>query len=176
MFRETAFLADINTAVQLPRPHDPQKEQPLFIRMEGSQLAPVPHHETLARATGASRTCWPWHQFPPLKLCKGPAVTQGRSILGWSAWVPREWLEIILTGWTRFLPIPAFQWRSYFWVMLYKAPGTAERNTTQLEETGNETSDTVWGPAARDRCLNVYILNRVAVKLLAGKTSLILGV
>ncbi len=94
-------------------------------------------------------TMRPWHglrelhalagagiSFPPLKLCKGPAVTQGRSILGWSAWVPREWLEIILTGWTQFLPISAFQWRSYFWVMLYKAPGTAERNTTQLEETG----------------------------------------
>lgn len=102
--------------------------------MEWNQLAPLPQHEILAQAAWASCAGWSWNQFPPLNLCQGPAVTQGRCILGWSAWVPRE--GIILTGWTRFLPIPAFQWRSYFWVMLYEAPGTAERNTTWLEERG----------------------------------------
>lgn len=161
LLREHAQFDSRLSPVHLTQPRDPQKKQhthtpkkkTLFIYMEGSQLAPSPHHETLARAAGASRACRSWHQFPPLKLCKGPAVTQGGSILGWSAWVPRERLEIILTGWTQFLPIPAFQRSSYFWVMLFTAAGTAERNTTQLEENGgNDTSDTVWGPAARERC------------------------
>lgn len=153
---ETAFLAEINSPVQLTWPHHPQKtltkNQPLFIYMEESQLALFPHHETLAQAAGASRACWSWHQFPPLKLCKGPAVTQGRSILGWSAWVPREWLEIILTGWTQFLPIPAFQRRSYFWVMLYKHQTQQKEIPHSWKRWGNDTSDTVWGPAARERC------------------------
>lgn len=161
LLREDAQFDSRLSPVHLTQPRDPQKKQhthtpkkkTLFIYMEGSQLAPSPHHETLARAAGASRARRSWHQFPPLKLCKGPAVTQGGSILGWSAWVPRERLEIILTGWTQFLPIPAFQRSSYFWVMLFTAAGTAERNTTQLEENGgNDTSDTVWGPAARERC------------------------
>lgn len=38
--------------------------------------------------------------------------------------------------------------------MLYMAPSTAERKSTQLKETGNETSDTVWGLAARERCVS----------------------
>lgn len=130
---KTAFLAEINSRVQLTRPYDLQKgkkrkKQPLFIYMEGSQLAQLLNHETLARAAGASHAHWSWHHFPLPNLCKGPAHdARHEYISGWSAWVPEEWLEIILTGWTRFLPIPAFQWRSYFWVMLYKAPGTAEK-------------------------------------------------
>lgn len=113
-----------------------KKKTPLFIYMEVSQLAPFAHHETLARAAGASRARWSWHQFPPLKLCKGPAVTQGRSILGWSAWVPREW-----TGdnfnWMNTIPsYSSISVEKLFLGDALQAPGTAERNTTQLDETG----------------------------------------
>ena len=31
-----------------------------------------------------------WHRFPRLNLCKSPAVTQGRSISGWSVWVSQR--------------------------------------------------------------------------------------
>lgn len=131
-----------------------EKKQALFIYMEGSQLALLPNHETLARAAGASHARWSWHHFPLPNLCRGPAHDARQEyISGWSAWVPEEWLEIILTGWTRFLPIPAFQRRSYFWAMLYKAPGRSGKEIPHSwKKQAHDTSDTVWGPAARDRC------------------------
>lgn len=170
----------LSDPVQLTRPCDPQKTT-----THTQTKKKTKHFSFTWRGVSWHRfhTMRPWHglqelhalagagiSFPPLKLCKGPAVTQGRSILGWSAWVPRERLEIILTGWTQFLPIPAFQWSSYFWVMLYTAAGAAERNTTQLEENGGMTHLTLYevlqpGKGAKNTC----ILHIVTVKLLAGE-------
>lgn len=124
-----------------------------------------------------------WHRFPAMRTWHGlqelhaPSEAmqnvhpwrEGGVFLGWSARVPRGRLEVIWTGWARFLPIPAFRWWSYFGTTLYKGPGTAERNGTQLEETGNETSDMVWRLAARARCWKAKIPRSGTLRLLAGE-------
>lgn len=69
MLRETAFLAEIISPVQLTQPHAP-------FHLHGGESADIVSTPwDLGTGCGSSRACWSWHQFPPLKLCKGPAVT-----------------------------------------------------------------------------------------------------
>lgn len=104
----------------------PKQKVPFHLH-GGESAGNVSHHETLAQANGHSCSCCSWHQF----LSKPMQKVQWRKVeyFGMKCVGSQRG-----TGWTRFLPIPAFQWRSYFWAMLYKASGTVERNTTQLEE------------------------------------------
>lgn len=104
----------------------PKQKVPFHLH-GGESAGNVSHHETLAQANGHSCSRCSWHQF----LSKPMQKVQWRKVeyFGMKCVGSQRG-----TGWTRFLPIPAFQWRSYFWAMLYKASGTVERNTTQLEE------------------------------------------
>lgn len=131
MFRKTAFFAEINCPVWLIQPCDPAKNE-----------KNLPFHLHGGDSAGSVSTPWDLgtglQRFMlMLELASVPFQTYVRvhdarqSIFGMKCVGSQR-----ATGWTWFLPIPAFQWRSYFGVMLYKVSGTAERNTTQLEEMG----------------------------------------
>lgn len=90
-----------------------------------------------------------WHMPAGAGTACNHAVQPWRKagvFLGWSARVPRERLEIILTGWVQFLLILAFPVER---VIL----GGDEPLYKTAQEGVDDTSDTVWNPAAgEERC------------------------
>lgn len=122
-----------------------QKKKSLFIYMEGSQLA-------------VFHTMRPWHRLMDihalaaagissfLNLCKRSSDARW-SILGWNAWVPREGLD----------EHDSFLFQHSSGEVIFGQCFT--RHQAQWREIPHswkkwvhDTSDTVWGPAARDRC------------------------
>lgn len=122
-----------------------QNKKSLFIYMEGSQLAMF-------------HTMRPWHRLMDshalaaagissfLNLCKRSSDARW-SILGWNAWVPREGLD----------EHDSFLFQHSSGEVIFGQCFT--RHQAQWREIPHswkkwvhDTSDTVWGPATRDRC------------------------
>lgn len=154
MRRETAFLSEISSPVQLTQTCDPAKTVPFHLH--GGKSAGKCFHtmRTWHNLTEIRALFRSWHPTPPCKRKRKKKQTH----VNVQRWRKAEYFGMKCvgsqraSGWTRFLPIPAFQWRSYFGQCFTRHQAQRREIPRSWKEPVHDTSDTVWGPAARDRC------------------------